>query len=129
MKIQIQYKFRGNNKEKLMADLKKLDELLTKKGHTIYIAHKDLQDWGNKKVDASDLMSQTLRLIDDSDATLALFWNLEPSEGRGFEIGYAKGTGKKTILAIHKDHRDEFTEAWFDKVIVFEEIEDIVDAF
>ncbi len=130
MIIHIQYKFRGNNREKLISDLKRLDSLLESKGHTVLIALKNLEDWGNKKYEPhSELMSETLRLIDRADATLAFFLNLEPSEGRGFEIGYAKAKGKKTILAIHKNFRDEFTESWFDKVIVFDKVEDIAKNF
>jgi nucleoside 2-deoxyribosyltransferase len=121
MKIQLAYRFTGENPEELTEQLKKIKSILENNKHTTYIPVLDPDRPKEKKA----LFLNTLKRLDSVDAILALIKSNEKSEGMLMEIGYAWGKNKKLIIAINKDVKNTHMREFADVIIEFSDINDL----
>jgi len=121
MKIQLAYKFTGEDTEKLTEELKIIKSILEERGHEIYIPVLDPERPDNKK----ELFLGTIDRIKDIDIFLVLMKSEAKSEGMLMEVGHAFGLGKKVILAINKDVKNTHLRELIDNIIEFENIDDL----
>jgi len=121
MKIQMAYRYTGEDSVKLVEDLKKIVEMLEIKGHEVYVPVLDLDRPSDKK----DLFLNTLKRLDGCDAILGLIKSEEKSEGMLMEIGYAWGRDKKLFIAISEDVKNTHMKEFADKVINFSDMDDL----
>ncbi|MGV8152499.1 MAG: nucleoside 2-deoxyribosyltransferase [Candidatus Nanoarchaeia archaeon] len=123
MKIQLAYKFTGEDKEKLLEIIKKIKETLESKGKEVYIPVLDK----NLPNDKKGIYIGTLKKIPNCDILIALILSKEKSEGLLMEVGHALGLGKKVILMINKGIKDTHLRELCDTVIEFEDINEIYE--
>jgi len=121
MKIQLAYRFTGEDTEKLLEELKKIKVILEAKGHEVYIPVLDL----DKPEDKKELYLGTLDKINNTDIFLALIKSEDRSEGMLMEIGHAFGAGKKIIAAINNTVNNTHLREFAEEVIEFNDIEDL----
>ena len=123
MKIQLAYRFTGENEQVLLEQLKKIKSILEKNKHSTYIPILDL----NRPTEKKDLFLNTLKKLDSADAILALIKSNEKSEGMLMEIGYAWGKNKKLIIAINKDVKNTHMREFADILIEFSDIDNLYE--
>ena len=123
MKIQLAYRFTGENEEELIKQLKKIKVVLENNNHSTYIPILDPKRSKEKK----DLFLNTLKRLDSAEAILALIKSEEKSEGMLMEIGYAWGRDKKLILAINKDVKNTHLREFADTIIEFSDINELYE--
>ncbi|OGJ20177.1 hypothetical protein A3K73_02190 [Candidatus Pacearchaeota archaeon RBG_13_36_9] len=123
MKIQLAYKFTGENKEELQEILQKVIELLRDKGHETYAPIFDFSYEGKTK---EEIYTGTLDKLDESDAMFVLIRGEEKSEGMLVELGYAIAKKKKIILAIKKGIESR-TRYYAQIIIEFRDIPDMLN--
>lgn len=121
MKIQLAYRFTGENVEELLEQLKNIKQILEKNKHTTYIPVLD----PNRPKEKKSLFLNTLKKLDSADAILAIIKSNEKSEGMLMEIGYAWGKDKKLIIAIHKDVKNTHMREFADILIEFSDTKDL----
>ncbi len=126
MKIYIAYKFAGENQEELINTLTKMESVLGSFGHSVYFASKEEDLFRDKKFTAKQILNHALKELDNSDCILVFVRSNEKSEGMLIEIGYALAKKKKIILAIKKGINLYFTEDISDKVVEFEDTDDLL---
>jgi len=124
MKFFIAYKVTGENVEELEKTIKTICSAIKEKGHEYYCT---IEEESFEEKSRKDMMDHAFHKINDADA-LFVFINSEgKSEGMLMEIGYALGNNKKIILAINKKVQKTYLREIADKVIEFNNIEDIKD--
>ncbi|MBU3913761.1 MAG: nucleoside 2-deoxyribosyltransferase [Nanoarchaeota archaeon] len=123
MRIQLAYRFIGENEEELTEMLKKICSIIGKSGNEVYCPALDSKKPKEKKY----LFLNTLDKINESDALLAIIRTEDKSEGMLMEIGHALAEKKIFILAIQKDLRNTHMREFADKVIEFEDTNDLYD--
>lgn len=123
MKIQLAYRFTGENEKTLLAQLKRIKTILENNKHKTYIPVLDPDRPSEKKA----LFLNTLKKLDSADAILALIKSDEKSEGMLMEIGYAWGKNKKLIIAINKDVKNTHMREFADILIEFSDIDDLYE--
>jgi nucleoside 2-deoxyribosyltransferase len=121
MKIQLAYRFTGENEEELLEQLKTIKSILEKNNHQVYIPILD----PNRPREKRDLFLNTLKRLDSAEAILALIKSDEKSEGMLMEIGYAWGKDKKLIIAINKNVKNTHMREFADITIEFLDINDL----
>jgi len=122
MKIQLAYKFTGENKGKLLELLGKIKEILEEK-HDVYIPALNKE----KPVDEAEILIDTFRHIDEADVLVAIIRSNEKSEGMLLEIGYALGKNKEVIAIINKDVVGTRVGGIISKAIIFSDEEDLLN--
>jgi len=125
MKIFISYKVAGENLEELEETLNEISNVLKDAGHEVYSASEDESLFMEKKFTFKQILNHALEKLDNSDCILVFVRSHEKAEGMLLEIGYALAKRKKIILVIKKGMRLLFTEEIADKVIEFEDINDL----
>ncbi len=121
MKIQLAYKFTGEDAEKLMGILKNITEILGNRGYEVYCPVLD----DSKPAEENEILSHTFKLIDEADVLLALLSSDEKSEGMLMEIGYAVAKNKKIVTAIKKDIGNTRVKDTSHNIIEFENNDDL----
>ena len=124
MKIQLAYKYTGEDREKLIEILKEIKSLLTEAGHEVYVP---VIDGNYENSTEEEIYKGALKKIHDIDAILAYVISDDKSEGMIMEIGYALARDKKFFLAIKKDIQSTKLRIFADKIIEFENIENLYD--
>ena len=127
MKIQLAYKFSGQDEEELVKILTRISSRLEKFGHEVYFACKEEDLFRNKNFTPKQILIHTLNNLDDADCLLVFVRSNEKSEGLLLETGYAIAKKKKIILVIKKGITRHFTEGIADKKIEFEDIDDLLN--
>jgi len=125
MKIYLAYRFSGVDRKILRQKLEKISQALVKAGHEPFIFCRDIQEWGQKLTDKSDVIKAALPEIKKADAFLIFLDSEEKSEGMLIETGFAKAHNKKIILAIKKGLSKHWLPHLAEKVIEFENLEDL----
>ncbi len=125
MKIFVSYKFAGEDPEELEKTLNEISGVLKGAGHEVYSASEDENLFAENKFTLKKILNHALEKLDNSDCILVFVRSYEKAEGMLIEIGYALAKGKKIILAIKKGVRLSFAEEIADKVIEFEDINDL----
>ncbi len=123
MKIQLAYKYIGEDKQKVTFLLEKVRETLKKRGHEVYIQVFDKPMPESKK----ELFNRTLNKIDEKDILLVLLLSEDKSEGMLLEIGYCLAKQKKVILAINKDVKNTHLTDLAEEVIESSDLEDLIE--
>jgi len=123
MKIQMAYKFTGEDSVKLIEELKKIVSIFEGNGHLVYCPVLNPDRPKDKKA----LFFDTLKRLEDTDAIFALIKSDTRSEGMLMEIGHAWGMGKKLIVAINKGVENTHFREFADVVIDFENMEELYE--
>jgi nucleoside 2-deoxyribosyltransferase len=123
MKIQLAYKYTGEDKQKVVSLLEKVRETLKKRGCETYVPVFDKSVPESKK----ELFNRTLNKIDEQDILLVLLFSEDKSEGMLLEIGYCLAKQKKFILAINKDIKNTHLRDLADDIIEFLNLEDLIE--
>jgi len=121
MKIQLAYRFTGEDENKLIGDLKRIVSVLKDQQFEVYCPVLNPDRPKNKK----ELFLDTLNKIRETDILLALIKSDNKSEGMLMEIGHAMGLGKKFFVAINKEIKDTHLREMADLVIEFKDINDL----
>ncbi|MDD5700007.1 MAG: hypothetical protein PHH00_02325 [Candidatus Nanoarchaeia archaeon] len=122
MKYYIAYRFTGEDPKELEKILGDICSSLNKIGHTNYCSFFDpsMGNIGNKNV-----IIKAFRELDKSDALFVFIKSEEKSEGMLIEIGYALSKKKKIILLIKKGVKTTFVREIADRVIEFNDFDDL----
>tara|TARA_Y100000310_G_C20511736_1_gene729221 strand:- start:338 stop:739 length:402 start_codon:yes stop_codon:yes gene_type:complete len=123
MKIQLAYKFTGEDSEKLIEELKKIKILLESNGHEVYVPILD----PNRPTDKKEIYFNALNKINDTDIFLPLIKSENKSEGMLMEIGHAFGAGKKVIALINKSVDNTHLRDLSEQTIEFSDIDELYD--
>jgi len=122
MKIQFAYKYTGENIEELFEILKNIYSILNEKDrHEIYVPVFD----ENKPETEDKILEHTLEKLNHMDLLFVLIRSEDKSEGMLLEAGYAFAKRKKIILAIQKDIKNSRIRDIADKIIDFQDFEDL----
>ncbi len=124
MKFFIAQKVTGENKDELIGECNKIISLLKEKGHEAYCTMIEDRNEFEKK-SKKEMIKHAFNEIDDSNAMLVIVRGEGKSEGMLMEIGYILGEKKKIILLINKNVNNTYIREVADKIIEFEDIEDL----
>lgn len=126
MKLYIAYRFFGRDKDELKDSLSRISKVLTDIGHETFIFCRDEQNWGEKNMLPEEILAKAFKHISECDGILALQSSQEKSEGLLLEVGYAKGLGKRIIVAVKEDIPATFLRCITDKVINYNSDEELL---
>lgn len=124
-KVFISYRFTGENKEELKKTILKIHEAIDKAGHDPYSTIFDTDQFANERWSGKKIMQKSFKELDSSDMILFFVKSPELSPGMLVELGYSLAKNKNMILAIKKDIKDSIFRRQIDKVIEFEDLEDL----
>jgi len=127
MKLFIGQAVSGEDLTKLYKEMDSIYLALDKAGHLHYCTLKENEEEFFKKT-KMQMMQHAFEEIDKADALLAIVRSEKRSEGLLMEIGYLMAKKKKLILAIKKDVKNTYLRDLADKVIEFENIDDLSES-
>src|SRR3989344_4543187 len=113
MKIQLAYRFTGEDREKVIEILKKIVDILENKDHDVYCSALDSNIVNTEK----EIFENAFKKLNDADVLLILMISEDKSEGMLMEAGYATAKGKKIILAIKKDVQNTHLRELIDDIL------------
>ncbi len=123
-KIYIAYKFKDSDPVLLKQKLEELSNVVEETlGYKTFIFFRDTQDWGKIKMPIKEVVKKAYKTIEKCDALLVEA--SEKANGVYFEVGYAKALKKKIIIIHQKGTEANFLEACADKIIVYEDLDDL----
>jgi nucleoside 2-deoxyribosyltransferase len=125
MKVFLSYRFTGEDPKVLKKTLMRICNSLEKAGHTHYCSFWKGDLFKENKYSNKQILNHALKELDSSDIYLAFIKSEEKSEGMLIEAGYALAKGKKFYLAIQKGVYTNFMREIADKVIEFEDLEEL----
>lgn len=125
MKIFISQRVSGMDREKLKEETKRIKGVLEAKGHEIVSVIDYPPEFVNYSVKRR-LSEYAFKRMDESDIILAIIRGEERSEGMLMEIGHILNTDKKIILLIKKEVRNTYLRDMAEKVIEFEDADDLI---
>jgi len=127
MKIFLSYKFNGEDPEILKEIITKIGDSLEKAGHICFCSfwHEDF--YHENKFTHKQILEHALEELKQSDINLAFVKSADKSEGMLLEAGYALAQKKKFYLAIKKGVETVFLREIADKVIEFEDLDDLYE--
>jgi nucleoside 2-deoxyribosyltransferase len=123
MKIQLAYRFTGENQQELTEILKQITKILENSGHQVYCPILD----PNRPSEKKELFIGTINKIKETDSLLAIIKTSDKSEGMLMEIGAAFALNKKVIIAIKKDVKDTHLKDLSNQIIEFNDIKELCD--
>ncbi|MDD5192597.1 MAG: nucleoside 2-deoxyribosyltransferase [Candidatus Nanoarchaeia archaeon] len=123
MKIQIAYKFTGEDRKQLEKDMKKVCSALKSKGHDVYCTLFDKNLPKTKK----ELFQNAFNRINNSEIILVLIKSEDKSEGLLMEVGYSIANKKRIILAIKNAVKNTHLRDLVEEIIEFEDIDDLIN--
>ena len=126
MNLYLGIKFHEDLSNKTLID--KICNIAEKESHKIKCVHRDLEDWGNIQFELDELMINTFKIIDNSDAVIIEF--SERGVGTGIEAGYAVAKGIPVYIFIQKGKKLSPTmKGICKKCYVYENDIDIINIF
>jgi nucleoside 2-deoxyribosyltransferase len=131
MKIYIAYKFSNADQEKLRQTLEKTSSIIEELGHESFIFLRDCENWNPKGKTPKWIMQEATKNLQQCDMLLALVESQEKGEGMLIESGFAKGLGKKVIVAKKPEGRAILLKAISDYDIeytTFDELKEKLNA-
>jgi len=126
MKLFIAHKFRGVNRVELKKKLEIIISILEKKGYQTFSYFRDKENWKPKSFPQGRVIKEAFGEIKKCDAILCFVNSKELSEGMSLETGFAKALNKKIILVISKKYSFPTLEAISDKIIRFNDLDDLI---
>ncbi len=126
MRIYIAYKYRYiKDKEALKKELQELSDYFEGLGHKAFILGRDVQKWQNHQYSKITTTLDIIKNIGKYD-TLFVYNSCDVhTNGMPVEIALAKLFGLKIIFARQKDAKAGLLEKFADKVVVYDNIEDL----
>ncbi len=125
MKIFISNKFQGEDKKNLKKNLKEILLILESSEYQTFNAFQNLTNWNARALPAGKAIFWAFKTIKKCDAVLCFIDNPKSSQGMLLEVGFAKALNKKLILLISKKCSFPTLEALSDRVIRFNNRQDI----
>lgn len=122
MKVQVIYRFTGEDVEKLESMLKKINEILKDKNFETYIQRLDFDNEGKTP---KEIYFNGINQVKNHDCVLAIVKSENKSEGMLMEIGAVLSNNKKFILAINKNVVETNLRNFADIVIEFDDLNDL----
>ncbi len=129
MRYYIAYSFFWNNLEKLKEKLEKISLILEKTKKETFIFFRDIQKWWENRINEDKVMEIALKELEKSDAIFVFIENEKISEWKSIEIWFAKALNKEIILFVKKWLNLRLSKYLANKVIYFENIEDLETEF
>jgi len=125
MKLFLSYRFTGEEPAELEQTLSVLKGALEHAGHAAYCSFWDWLRFREEHYSYRQILENSFRKIESSDALLAFVKSPEKSEGMLLEIGCALAKGKPLILAIKRGIPTVFIREMAQKVIEFDTMDDL----
>ena len=125
MKIYIAYKFKDADTKILRKKLEELSSVLEQQGHSTFIFFRDVQKWGKIKTDIKQVVDKATEAMKDCDMILADI--SEKANGVYYEIGVARGLGKKVVVMCEAGKEAAFLKATADRVIEYEDWRELIN--
>lgn len=125
-RVFISYRFTGENKTKLKSTLVRIHEAFEKAGYSHYSTVNDSDQFADEKWSGKKIMKKAFKEIDSSDLVLFFVKSPKISQGMLVELGYVLAKNKKSILAIKKEIDKSIFRRQLDRVIEFEDINDLI---
>jgi len=126
MKIFLAFRFTGESVEELDKILSKIKTALEQAGHTVVCSFWEEEYFQKNHFTNKQLLEYMLNELDNCDSVLALIKSEEKSEGMLLEIGYALAKRKQFVLMIKKGIKSIFLQEVANRVVEYEEMEDLV---
>ncbi len=125
MKIFLSYRYTGEDPAILKDTLQKICSSLEKSGHGHFCSLWKDGFFNENKFTYRQILEYALKELDNSDVYLAFVKSEDKSEGMLIEAGYAIAKNKKFWLAIKKGVHTVFLREMADKIIEFENLEEL----
>lgn len=125
MRYYIAYKFSWVEQDKLKQNLNIISKAILETWNESFIFFRDIQKRWDVTIPNEEIMKIDFEEIDNSDWIFVFVDNKEKSEWMLLECGYAKAKWKKIILAIKKWIDLRLLRSLADKVIEFDNVEDL----
>jgi len=125
MKIFISYKFADEDPSHLKEFMQNVKSSLKKSNHELFSTFFHQEEFAKSNATMRQIMDKALEYINQADTVLCVVKSKEKSEGQIFEIGYSIAKKKKVILAIQKGFETRWISHYADRVIEFENLEDL----
>ena len=122
MKLQLAYRFSGEDRNKIVNELRGMVKVLEGNGHNVYCLILDKNAIGLSK--ASSIINAFLH-VDSQDVLISWVKSSDKSEGQLLETGYALGRGKKLILLVQKKAETSL-RSLADRVIQYDGYDDLL---
>ena len=127
MKLFLSYRFTGEDPEELEKTLGAIKTALEAEGHSVYCSFWSERLFREGSFTNGQIIEHAFSEIDKTDGVFALVKSADKSEGMLLEIGYALAEGKKLFLAVKKGVATVFVREEADKVLEFENIDDLLN--
>lgn len=125
MKYFISCKQKGLDSETLTYELSFISDLIEKTWNTTFVYFRDIQKWWEISIPNKEIMKIAFDEINKSDALFVFVNHEEKSEWMLLECWYAKAKWKKIVLAIKKWIDSKLLESLSDKIIEFDDLNDL----
>ena len=120
MKIQLTYKFTGEDFSEVVGMLGKTRDILEVRGHDVYVPALD----ESMTLEDRESFENTFRHIDGCDRVLSIIRSSNKSEGQLLEVGYSRARGKYLFTFIREGAGHDRVIGLSDKVVVFQDMDD-----
>jgi nucleoside 2-deoxyribosyltransferase len=126
MKVFISIKYHQDNKNR--ATIEGISSALEKSGLETCCVVRDLEQWGEVKFNAQDLMRLTFDQIDSSDAVVIDL--TEKGVGLGIEAGYAVAKGKPVVTIAKRGADISATlQGISQKIYLYDKFDELIHLF
>lgn len=125
MKYFLAYRFTGEDPKKLDGIIRGVCNSIESAGHNYFCSFFENDFYKKNNYFHKQILYYALKELDKCDIYLALIRSADKSEGMLLEAGYALAKGKTFYLAINKGVNTTFMKEIADKVIEFDNIEDL----
>ncbi len=128
-KIYVAYKYGGVDQKQLRNELEQILSVFEKKGYDTYVFFRDASNWGPANMSYSDIMKTAFLHLTEYDTLFIYLNSEEKSEALLLEVGYAKASGKKIILAINANFEEDshkYLRGVADEVMEFASFDDLL---
>ena len=127
MRVFLSYRFTGEDPKILNEILHSICNSLEKAKHNNFCSFWSEDLYKKNKFTNKQILKHALDELEKSDVYLAFVKSEEKSEGMLLEAGYALAKKKKIYLAIKKGIRTTFLREIADKVIDFENLDELYE--
>ncbi len=124
-KVFISYRFTGEDKVELVKTMTELEDTIKEKKYKVYSTIHDNKQFANENWSGKQILRKAYDEIDNSEKCLFFVRKEDISQGMLLELGYAMAKEKELILAIKKDIKKSIYRRQIDKVIEFENFEEL----
>ncbi|UCD20510.1 MAG: nucleoside 2-deoxyribosyltransferase [archaeon] len=127
MKAVLLFRWYGEDRDKVMENLDKMEEILREIGHEVYHATKEIRSPDHQPFTQWKMLCRVFEEIDESDVIIPIIKSDDISEGMLIEIGYAHAKSKKIVLLIKKGLKHRYLKEAADQTIEFKDFDDLLN--